>query len=69
MNYDKTDKVIKEIFKSLLSWYQIGLESSIKGGSYCIFDCVHLCYHKCHKINLKCGRLYITQKSNNSFIE
>ena len=37
---DKEDEVIEEIFQSILSRYQIGLERSIKG-SHFIFDCVH----------------------------
>ena len=51
---DEADEVIKEIFKSLLSRYQIGLETSIKGGDF-IFDCVNLLHYKCHLINLECG--------------
>ena len=37
INY-KTDEVIEELFQSLLSRYQTGLETS---GSDFIFDCVH----------------------------
>ena len=55
---DKEVKVIKEFFQSLLSRYQIGLETSIKGSDF-IFDCVYLLYYKCHKINFKCGESYI----------
>ena len=51
---DEADEVIKEIFKSLLSRYQIWLETSIKGGDF-IFDCVNLLHYKCHLINLECG--------------
>ena len=36
---DKADEVIKEPFKSLLSRYQIGLETAMKGGEF-VFDCV-----------------------------
>ena len=42
---DKADKVIKELFKSLLSRYQIGLEKLMKGSEF-VFDCVHLLYYK-----------------------
>ena len=28
-------------------------------GSNFICDCVNLLYYKCHKINFKCGGLYI----------
>ena len=38
---DKADKVIEEHFQSLLSRYQIDLETSMSG-SHFIFDCVHL---------------------------
>ena len=47
---DKADEVIEERFESLLDKYQIGLETSMRGGDF-IFDCVHLLYYKCHKIN------------------
>ena len=43
INGNKADKVIEEIFKSLLSRYQIGLEKSMKGSDF-IFDCVYLLY-------------------------
>ena len=49
---DKADEVIAEFFQSLFSQNQIGLETSMKGSDF-IFDCVHLLYYKCHKINLK----------------
>ena len=47
---EKPDKVIGEHFESLLSRYQIWLETSMKGSSF-IFDHVHLLYYKCHKTN------------------
>ena len=28
-------------------------------GSNFVFDCVHLLYYKCHKINLDCGESYV----------
>ena len=37
----KDDEVIKELFQSLLSPYQIGLETTMKGSNF-IFDWVHL---------------------------
>ena len=40
---DKEGKVIGEIFLSLLSTYQIELETSVKGSDF-ILDCVHLVY-------------------------
>ena len=55
---DKADEVIEGPFRSPLSIYQIGLETSMKGSEF-VFDCVHLLYDKCHKINLKRGGSYI----------
>ena len=40
---DKADKVIEELSQSLLSRYQIGLETSMKG-SELFFACLHLLY-------------------------
>ena len=47
MTYDNANEVIEEIFESLLSKYQMGLETSIKGSDF-IFDDVSLLYYKCH---------------------
>ena len=47
---DKADEVIKEFFQSLLSRYQIGLETSVIGSAF-VLHCVHLLYYICHKIN------------------
>ena len=49
---DKENEVIEELFKSLLSRYQIGLETSLKGNDF-IFDCIYLFYYKCHKTKFK----------------
>ena len=38
MSHDKADEVIKELFESLLSRSQIGLETSMKGSDF-IFMC------------------------------
>ena len=57
MTYDNTNEVIKEIFELLLSRYQIGLETSMRG-SYFIFNGVNLLNYKCHKINFKRGGSY-----------
>ena len=54
---DEAYKVIKSLFKSLKNIYQNNLES-IKGSEF-IFDCNHLLYCKCHKINMNCGGSYI----------
>ena len=58
MMNDKADKIIEELFQSLLSRYQIGLETLMWGSNF-FFDCVHLLYYKCHEINFKGGGLYI----------
>ena len=49
---DKTDEVIEEPFESLLSGYQIGLETSMRSSKF-IFDSVYLLRYKCHGINFK----------------
>ena len=58
MIYNKADEVIDKLFGSPLKRYQIGLETSMKGSDV-IFDCVHLLYYKCHKLNLNRGRSYV----------
>ena len=58
MPYDDANEVIKEIFDSLLSRYQIRLEISMRGSNF-IFHGVSLLYYKCHKINFKCGGSYV----------
>ena len=40
----ETDKAIKELFESLLSKYQIGLEESMKGSKF-VFNCVDLIFN------------------------
>ena len=40
---NKADEVIEELFQSHLFIYQIGLETSTKGGDF-IFGCLHLLY-------------------------
>ena len=39
----EADKVTEELFQSLLSGYQIGLETSSRGSNF-IIDCVYLIY-------------------------
>ena len=58
MPYDNVNEFINELFESLLSRYQIGLETSMRGSDF-IFDSVQLLYYKCHKINFKLGGSYI----------
>ena len=41
MLYDNANEVVNEVFESLLSWYQIGLETSMRGGDF-ILDSVQL---------------------------
>ena len=57
-NNDIVDKVVQELFQSLISKYENDLEKSIKGSGF-IFDCIHVLNCKCHKVNLKLGRSYI----------
>ena len=52
MIIDKADEVIDELFQSLLSRYQIGLQTQMRR-SDSIFGCIHLLYHKCHKTDFK----------------
>ena len=56
--YNNVSEIVNELFESLLSRYQIGLETSVRGSDF-IFDSVQLFYHKCHKVNFKCGGSHI----------
>ena len=58
MTYDKANEVIKELFESLLSRYQIGSETLMKGSNI-VFNLIQLLYYKCHNTNFKCGGSYI----------
>ena len=51
---DKADEVLKKLFQSFLSRYQIKLQTSIKGCEF-VFECVQLQYYKYRKINSNCG--------------
>ena len=55
--YDNANEVVNKLFKSLLSRYQIGIETLMRGSDF-IFDSVQLLYCKCHKINFKRGGSY-----------
>ena len=57
MCHDEADEVIEELFDSILSRNQIGLEMSMKGCEY-VSDCVHLLYYECHNINSNQGGSY-----------
>ena len=48
------DKIIEELFESLLKRYQKGLEESMKRSEF-IFDSVDSLYYKCHRIILNRG--------------
>ena len=64
MSHDKADKVIEELFESLLSTYQIVLKTSMKSSNL-IFDCLNLLHQKYHKINLNHCGLYIDSTTRN----
>ena len=53
----KLMKLLKKI-ESPLNRYQNYLEISMKDSDF-FFDCVHLLYYKCHKINFKQVESYI----------
>ena len=53
-SYNDTNKVVNELFESLLLIYQDNLETLIRGTNF-IFDSVQLMYYKCHKVNFKPG--------------
>ena len=73
MSYDNVNEVVHKLFESLLSVYQVGLETSMRRSDF-IFDSVQLLYYKCHKINFKRGGSYIDstdwikKKNNNNNI-
>ena len=48
---NKTNEIIKELFESVLSRYQIDLEESMRGNGFA-FDCIDLLYCKFHRISL-----------------
>ena len=58
MSYDNANEVANELFESLLSRYQIGLEKSMRRSDF-IFELVQLLYCKCHKIHFKREGSYI----------
>ena len=58
VSYNDANEVAKELFESLRSRYQDNLETLMKESDF-IFDSVQLMYHKCHKVNFKCGGLDI----------
>ena len=62
---DKSDEVNEELFQSLPSRYEIGLDTTIKDSSF-IFIYGHLFYYKCHKINPNHGG---SQKDSSDWIK
>ena len=51
MMSNKTDEIIKELFKSLLQNYQEGLEEKIRGSEF-VFNTADLLHYNSHKISL-----------------
>ena len=43
ITYENANEVIEELFESLLSIYQIGLEATMRGCGF-IFNCLNLMY-------------------------
>ena len=58
MSYENANEVINELFESLFSRYQIGLEAVIRRDDF-NFDSIQLFHYKCHKKNFKLGGSYI----------
>ena len=49
ITYGNVNDVVDELIESLLSRYQIGLETSMRGSNF-VFDSVQLLYYKCDKL-------------------
>ena len=58
MNGKYTDKIIKELFKSLLQRYQENLQQKMKGSDFA-FDRVNYMYYNLNKISINRGGSYI----------
>ena len=58
MNGSDTDKIIKEIFKSLLQRYQENLQQKMRGSDFA-FDGVNFLYYDFNKISISRGGSYI----------
>ena len=63
MSLNNENEVDNYVFESLLSRYQIGLETSMRGRDF-IFDSGQLLFYKCHKINFKHDGSYIDSPDN-----
>ena len=44
ITYDNTNDIVDELFELLFSWYQIGLEASVRGSDF-IFDLVQIFHY------------------------
>ena len=51
MTGNETNKIINELFESLLTRYQLALEESMKGSNF-VFDSIDGMHYKCNKISL-----------------
>lgn len=60
---NKTDEVIKELFYSFLSRYQIALEESMTGNDV-VFDCIALCIMSSNKFDPRWIIYRFSQKDN-----
>ena len=58
MSYDNINEIVIEFFESLLSRYQIGLETPNERKLF-FLDSVQILNYKCHEINFKRGGSYI----------
>ena len=58
MNGSDTDKIIKELFKSLLQRYQENLQKKMRGSDFA-FDGVNFLYYDFNKISINKGGSYI----------
>ena len=58
MTGNETNKIINELFESLLTRYQLALEESMKGSNF-VFDSIDGMHYKCDKISLNGVGSYI----------
>ena len=63
----KADKVIEELFDSLIKEFENGLEKLMKRSDF-IFHCVRLLYCKYHNM-IKCDRMSINFKRGRLYID
>ena len=53
-SYTNVNDVVNELFESLLSRYQVNLETSMRESDF-VFDSVQLMHFKCHRVTCKRG--------------